>query len=581
MSDRTAPGSVRCAIYTRKSSEEGLDQRFTSLEAQREACEAFVRSQAEQGWTALATAYDDGGYSGGTLARPAIQRLLTDIAAGTVQIVVVYKVDRLTRALADFAKLVERFDAHGVSFVSVTQPFNTTTSMGRLTLNVLLSFAQFEREVTGERIRDKLAASKRKGLWMGGVPPIGYTAHERALVVDAPEAARVRKIYRTYLKLGCVRRLKETLDRRGWMTPKRRTRRAGAGGHRPFSRGHLYRILRNPIYVGKIVHHGEESAGQHTGIVDPKMWAAVQAQLAAHRQTRRTRTTAAAPSLLAGLVFDASGARLTPTHATKGTRRYRYYVARSLHEGGRASAPDALRLPAHGLEESVVHAVVRFLTDDAQVGAALGAIEARTMRARLVEAHRLAIALSATQEPAAVDAASRIALVQRLVARITVEATTLVIVVRLAALRGPAGDAAATDTAATDDGEIDAGTTELDVPLAWTRRGRVIRLILPSTGIPATPEPDATLVALLAKAEEWFARLASGRCDSIQAIAREEHVSSSYVTRVIYCAFLAPDLVTRIAAGDAPATLTATRLLSAVPLPADWGEQRARLGWPR
>ena len=329
------------------------------------------------------------------------------------------------------------------------------------------------------------------------------------------------------------------------------------------------------------MHHGEESVGQHAGIVEPKMWAAVQATLASHGQVRRTRTTAAAPSLLAGLVFDASGARLTPTHATKGTRRYRYYVARSLHEGGRASAPDALRLPAHGLEESVVHAVVRFLTDDAQVGAALGAIEARTMRARLVEAHRLAIALSATQEPAAVDAASRIALVQRLVARITVEATTLVIVVRLAALRGPAGDAAATDTAATDDGEIDAGTTELDVPLAWTRRGRVIRLILPSTGIPATPEPDATLVALLAKAEEWFARLASGRCDSIQAIAREEHVSSSYVTRVIYCAFLAPDLVTRIAAGDAPATLTATRLLSAVPLPADWGEQRARLGWPR
>jgi hypothetical protein len=372
-----------------------------------------------------------------------------------------------------------------------------------------------------------------------------------------------------------VRRLKETLDRRGWVTPKRRTRRAGAGGRRPFSRGHLYRILRNPIYVGKIMHHGEESAGQHTGIVEPKMWAAVQATLAAHRQVRRTRTTAAAPSLLAGLVFDASGARLTPTHATKGTRRYRYYVARSLHEGGRASAPDALRLPAHGLEESVVSALVRFLTDDAQVAAALGAIEARPMRARLVEARRLAIALSATQAPAAGDAASRIALVQRLVARITVEATRLAIVVRLAALRGPATDAVTTDMAATDD-----GTTELDVPLAWTRRGRAIRLILPGTGTPAAPEPDATLVALLAKAEDWFARLASGRRDSIQAIAREEHVSSSYVTRVIYCAFLAPELLTRFRAGDAPATLTATRLLRAVPLPADWDEQRAALGWP-
>ena len=570
MSANAPPANVRCAIYTRKSSEEGLDQRFTSLEAQREACEAYVKSQVEQGWTAVATLYDDGGFSGGTLARPGLQRLLADIAAGKVQIVVVYKVDRLTRALADFAKLVERFDAHGVSFVSVTQPFNTTTSMGRLTLNVLLSFAQFEREVTGEQIRDKLAASKRKGMWMGGVPPLGYLAKERALVVDAPEAARVRDIYKTYLKLGCVRRLKETLDRRGWLTPKRTTRRAGAGGNRAFSRGHLYRILRNPIYVGKIVHQGEESAGLHRGIVDPELWAAVQATLAAHRQVRRTRSTAAAPSLLAGLVFDPTGARFTPTHATKGGRRYRYYIGRNLHEGGRKSAPDALRLPAHELEGAVVGALVGFLTDDAQVAAALGRLEARTVRARLVEAHRLAIVLSAPWAPAAETAVSRIALVQRLVARITVEATRLTIIVRLAALRGPADNTVATDE----------GTTVLDVPLAWARHGRAVRLILPGAKVLASRDPDVTLVALLAKAQDWFGRLTSGRRDSIQAIAREEHVSTSYVTRVIYCAFLAPELVTRIASGDAPAALTATRLLRAVPLPIGWSEQRARLGWP-
>ena len=562
LTDMTPPARVRCAIYTRKSSEEGLDQRFTSLEAQREACEAFVKSQAEQGWTAVPTAYDDGGFSGGTLKRPALERLLADIAAGKVQIVVVYKVDRLTRALADFAKLVERFDAHGVSFVSVTQPFNTTTSMGRLTLNVLLSFAQFEREVTGERIRDKLAASKRKGLWMGGVPPVGYLAKERALVVDPPEAARVREIYRTYLKLGCVRRLKETLDKRGWVTPKRTTRRVGAGGHRPFARGHLYRILRNPIYVGKIVHHGEESAGLHTGIVDPTLWAAVQARLAAHRQVRRAKSTAPGPSLLVGLVFDASGARLTPTHATKGSKRYRYYVARSLHEGGRKSTPDALRLPAPALEGAVVNALVRFLADEAQVAAALGPLDVRTTRARLVEAHRLAIALSAAD-----GATSRLALIQRLIRRITVEPTHLTIVVRLAALRG-AGPQVATDD----------GTTALEVPIAWARRGRAIRLVLPGTDISTRPEPDATLVALLAKAQDWFARLASGRRDSIHAIAHEERVSSSYVTRVIYCAFLAPELVTRIGAGDSPPALTATRLLRAVPLPVDWRDQRARFG---
>jgi len=567
MSERPIPAKVRCAIYTRKSSEEGLDQRFTSLEAQREACEAFVKSQVEQGWTAVATHYDDGGFSGGTLARPGLQRLLADLASGKIQIVVVYKVDRLTRALADFAKLVERFDAHGVSFVSVTQPFNTTTSMGRLTLNVLLSFAQFEREVTGERIRDKLAASKRKGLWMGGVPPLGYLAKDRALVVDAPEAARVREIYKTYLKLGCVRRLKETLDRRGWVTPKRRTRRKGAGGHRAFSRGHLYRILRNPIYVGKIVHRGEESAGQHTGIVDAKLWTTVQATLAAHRQTRRTRSTAAAPSLLAGLVYDATGARLTPTHATKGGRRYRYYVARSLQESGRKSAPDALRIPAHELEQAVVSAVAGFLTDDARVAAALGALEGRVMRALLVEAHRLAIALKVTPTTTDDSATTRIDLIQRLVSRITVGPARIAVVVRLAALRGPAAHSAA----------VDDGTTVLDVQFTRARHGRAIRLILPATKAPVTREPDATLVALLAKAQDWFGRLASGRRESIQAIAREEHISTSYVTRVIYCAFLAPQLVERIAAGDAPSALTATRLLRTVPLPMDWGEQRARL----
>jgi site-specific DNA recombinase len=260
-----------CAIYTRKSSEEGLEQGFNSLDAQREACQAFILSQKALGWK-VAGCYDDGGFSGGNVERPGLQRLLADIAAKRVRVVVVYKVDRLTRSLADFAKLVELFDAQGVSFVSVTQQFNTTSSMGRLTLNVLLSFAQFEREVTGERIRDKIAASKKKGLWMGGNAPMGYVPHERTLRIDEVQAQRVREIFSLYLELGSVYKLKAELHRRGWTTPMR----GGKLGGRPFHRGNLYRMLANPIYIGQIGHKGVTYPGQHPAIIDAALWQAVQ-----------------------------------------------------------------------------------------------------------------------------------------------------------------------------------------------------------------------------------------------------------------------------------------------------------------
>ena len=290
-----------CAIYTRKSSEEGLEQDFNSLDAQREACEAYILSQKAQGWKAVGC-YDDGGFSGGNVERPGLQRLLADIELRRVKVVVVYKVDRLTRSLADFAKLVELFDAHGVSFVSVTQQFNTTTSMGRLTLNVLLSFAQFEREVTGERIRDKIAASKRKGMWMGGFAPLGYVPHERTLAVDEPRAQRVREIFQLYLELGCVRRLKLEMDARGWKTPSEQGKRPGGG--RAFTRGHLYRLLSNPVYIGGISHKGEVHPGQHQAIVAQDVWQAAQVQLAQNAQGHSDRIDAAEPSLLAGLLQD-------------------------------------------------------------------------------------------------------------------------------------------------------------------------------------------------------------------------------------------------------------------------------------
>jgi DNA invertase Pin-like site-specific DNA recombinase len=258
----------RCAIYTRKSSEEGLEQEFNSLAAQREACEAFIRSQRNEGWVLVRTRYDDGGFSGGNLERPALQHLIADIRAGRIDIVVVYKVDRLTRSLADFARLVELFDAEAVSFVSVTQQFNTTSSMGRLTLNVLLSFAQFEREVTGERIRDKIAASKKKGMWMGGNVPLGYDANQRTLVVNPAEAETVRRIFALYRELGCVRRVKEETDRLGLRTKCSRTAHGTERGGRPFSRGHLYSLLSNPIYTGQIAHKGALYSGQHPALID-------------------------------------------------------------------------------------------------------------------------------------------------------------------------------------------------------------------------------------------------------------------------------------------------------------------------
>jgi len=338
---------VRCAIYTRKSSDEGLDQAFNSLDAQREACEAYIKSQKHEGWKALPTLYDDGGASGGNLDRTALQQLMADVDAGRVDMIVVYKIDRLTRSLADFAKLVDRLDAAGASFVSVTQQFNTSTSMGRLTLNVLLSFAQFEREVTAERIRDKIAASKKKGMWMGGLVPLGYNKSDAGLIICKPEAVTVRTLFKTYLQVGCVRRLKAYADANKLRTKFRTTKEDRQIEGKPFSRGRLYHLLANPIYVGKIRHKDEVYDGLHDAIIDEELWDKVQAQLSSNASNRTSRTNASNPSPLAGKVFDADGRSLTPTHATKSGRRYRYYVSKqSENENGRNWRISATELEA-------------------------------------------------------------------------------------------------------------------------------------------------------------------------------------------------------------------------------------------
>src|SRR5271167_1887419 len=366
MKDQTIRRSLRSAIYTRVSTDQGLEQDFNSLDAQWEASEAYIKSQAHEGWRLIRDHYDDGGFSGGSTDRPALQNLLADVQARRIDVIIVYKVDRLTRSLADFAKLVETFDAHGVSFVSVTQSFNTTTSMGRLTLNVLLSFAQFEREVTGERIRDKIAASKKKGMWMGGVVPLGYRVEDRALHIVDDHAAIVRSLFRRYLEAGSVVCLKQTLDEEGLQIPIRIDGAGRSTGGGLFSRGHIYKLLSNPIYIGRIAHKGQVHEGQHPPIVDQDLWDRVQQSLGDHlaaSATRRTRQSSEA--LLAGKLFDDRGNRMSPTWARKGSKRWRYYVSQAALQGDKSRAASILRVPAADVEELVAEAVGNLSPDHA------------------------------------------------------------------------------------------------------------------------------------------------------------------------------------------------------------------------
>ena len=362
MSD--APRRIRCAIYTRKSSEEGLEQEFNSLDAQREACEAYIASQRAEGWRAMREGYDDGGYSGGNLDRPGLRNLLEDIRDGLVDVIVVYKIDRLSRSLMDFAKLVEVFDEHKVTFVSVTQAFNTTTSMGRLTLNVLLSFAQFEREVTGERIRDKIAASRAKGMWMGGFVPWGYDAVDRKLVINEAEAAQIRYIFERFVELGSATRLTREIVRKG-ITNKR---------GRPIDKGFLYKLFRNRVYLGEAVHKGTSYPGEHEAIIAQPLWDKVHAILKISPRTRANNTRAQTPAMLKGLLFTDTGVAMTPTHTRKGERLYRYYVSMdAVHNRIGENGALPRRLNAGMVEGVVIQELRRMLTTPIIVAQAIEA----------------------------------------------------------------------------------------------------------------------------------------------------------------------------------------------------------------
>ncbi len=544
--------TVRCAIYTRKSSDEGLDQAFNSLDAQREACAAYILSQASEGWVALPDIYDDGGLSGGTLDRPALQRLLSDVKAGRIDTIIVYKVDRLTRSLMDFSKLVEAFDNAGTSFVSVTQSFNTTTSMGRLTLNMLLSFAQFEREVTAERIRDKIAASKAKGMWMGGTPPIGYEPEGRSLKVVEDHAAIVRRVFDLYLELGNVRAVREQLVSEEVRSPVRVMTKTGKTyGGILLSRGQIYNLLNCPTYIGEVHHNGQVYPGLHKGVVDRNIWDRVQAMLADNLQGHRTGRSAATPSLLADKVVDAEGAQLISTHACKGKVRYRYYVSRDLQHGdGKAG----MRIPARELEAAVARRVAELFED--------GLLLATTAKlgvpvsdfGRFVErSSRIALKLAARD----------LVTVRRVIdgvrihdGGIEIDCSTSVIAGLLDVM--PEDDAPTTLTVTSD--------------VRLTRSGLAMRLIQ-GNGQAVAPQADQGLIKLLVRARGWWAQLKSGEVD-VKRLAGAEGVHASYISRVLRLAFLSPAMVDAILRGEVPPGIDVARLIASHAISPIWTEQR-------
>ena len=565
--------SIRCAIYTRKSSEEGLEQDFNSLDAQRESCAAYILSQKHEGWIALPEMYDDGGISGGTLERPALRRLLADIEAGRIDTVVVYKVDRLTRALNDFAKIVEIFDKRNVAFVSVTQQFNTTTSMGRLTLNMLLSFAQFEREVTGERIRDKIAASKAKGMWMGGNVPLGYDVRDRKLLINEAEAERVRHIYRNYADLGSVRTLKEELERDGIVSKLRVDRYGRQTGGKPLARGALYLMLQNRIYRGEIVHKDKSYPGEHDAVVGEALWKEVQRQLAVNRVDRQNGALAAEPSLLAGLIHDDIGERMTPSHANKKGTRYRYYVSRPLISGSRRSAPRGRRVPAGDLESLVEHRLTKFLASEFEVYEALETMAVDVNDARDLVARAAALA---GRWPSLAQSEKR-GIVTCLVDRIDFMRETIEIRIRpgrlLAVLCEDDGVKGIEQAAASEE-----PTITITIAARLKRVGMETKLLIEGAeGGGARGTPDRSLLRLLGQAHRYNEMVMNNRGRTIAELAAEAGVGWSYFTRILRLSFLAPAVVKTILRDRHPLELTAKRLAGDTRLPIAWQEQRARL----
>ncbi|MEQ1718873.1 MAG: recombinase family protein [Hyphomicrobium sp.] len=564
---KPADRAVRCAIYTRKSSDEGLEQEFNSLDAQREACEAYIVSQKHAGWIATPEMYDDGGLSGGTMERPALLRLLVDIRAGKIQTIVVYKVDRLTRSLADFAKIVDVLDAHNASFVSVTQSFNTTTSMGRLTLNMLLSFAQFEREIAGERIRDKIAASKAKGMWMGGSVPLGYDVCDRKLIINETEADIVRMIFQRYDELRSVSLLRLELRSRGIVSKQRPDKSGRCAGGKSLSRGALYLMLQNRLYRGDVSHKGNVYRGQHDAIVDLELWQTVQQRLAVNRQERLLGVGAEAPSLLAGLIVDASGNRMTPTHANKRGKRYRYYISASLLSGDNSLGRGAMRIPAGEIEGLVLDRLRRFLGSRFEVAAAIAplAIGAVALENTLGRCSELAKRWT-TMPPVECKK-----FLQQFLEQVSVTPNRIdlhISVVKLLEVAGLAAEPVETGSTA---------SIVLAIEASFRRAGKGRRIVIEGDG---RQEINAGLVKLLRQAFAAQSLLLVDSDESINDITARLGKSKGHMTSLMRLSYLSPRIVNDVLSGRQPIELSAKRLLRvSKDVPLDWDEQRAFLGF--
>lgn len=558
----STPKTIRCAIYTRKSSDEGLDQEFNTLAAQREACEAYVKSQAHEGWRALPEHFDDGGHSGGTLERPAMLRLLERIKERRIDVILIYKIDRLTRSLADFARLAELFDKHGVSFVSVTQQFNTTTSMGRLMLNVLLSFAQFEREIAGERIRDKIAASKKKGMWMGGSVPLGYDWKDKKLIINEAEAKTVRTLFDLYLKLGNVRLVVTEAAHRGLQTKMRPTAKGPRIGGHEFRRGHVYAILRNPIYVGRIPHRDQSYAAEHKSIVSEKVWHATQQQLDQNRQGKHPAINKMSQSSpLVGILFDEQGNRFTPSHTMKGNRRYRYYVENALVTGETEAKGRLRRIPANEIEKAVKQALADFLRSQPQLLQALGGqskindFSEAHHKATLIREHLLG---TVTEKS--------LGICTRLLTRVTIGANNLTIQIAKDELRVLCG--------LSDRAPKATGSHQIQVPTRLGSRGGQRKIILMQNGSEIRLDP--TFIKTLAQAHHWWELLTGGSVTSLNQIARREEKAGSYIGRVIRLAFMAPKLQQAILNGWHSPELTTRQIILRENLDLTWSAQILR-----
>lgn len=519
----------RCAIYTRKSTEEGLEQAFNSLDAQREACAAYILSQTHEGWELINEQYDDGGWSGGNMARPGLKQLLADVEGGKVDVIVVYKVDRLTRSLADFARIVDTLDRAGASFVSVTQAFNTTSSMGRLTLNVLLSFAQFEREVTSERIRDKVAASKRKGMFMGGPVPIGYRLESRKLLIERDEAATVRLIFDRYLVLRSIGNLTDELERAGVRTKVRQLKDGRVLGGGPFTTGPLAAVLKNPIYIGKIAHAGQLHDGEHEAIISHETWTEAQATLASNCHERRLGSRARYPSLLTGMISDPEGRPMSPTFSSKGSKRHHYYVSKLKPREDRKTI---WRVPAGEIDRAVINKLVEWIADQQ-------------------------LAADATVQTDAGAAIRQLAVPQQ----------------RALLLEQGARVQLNSDGLTTNFGSGE-GASAVPLRARLARRGSEVKLVVSAAdgGPERLSDPALLKLVVLARAAQQ-ARL-EGREDDLTG-----HYSKAHLQQLLRISWLAPDILAAITHGTQPVTLTGRRLLRTANIPLGWQDQRELLGF--